>query len=93
MNLVQQPFESSSRVHTRYCKCCRMQFPQLSRAQLPTKATDEVPKSKQAGPRLCSSSAALQLWRQPKKAARQIGGLVTSEWGLQPGQPSASAPP
>lgn len=35
--------------------------------------------------RCCSCAA--------KKTARQIGGLVTSEWGLQPAQPSASAPP
>lgn len=49
--------------------------------------------TQRAGPRLrMRDGAALQLWRQLKKAARQIGGLVTSEWGLQPGQPSAGAP-
>lgn len=82
-------------VHIMYCKCCWMQFPRLSRAQLPTKATDEVPKHQGRLGRRDSAcaAAALQLWRQLKKGARQVGGLVTSEWGLQPGQPSASAPP
>lgn len=68
MNSVQQmgwvAYESSSQrveltktqqVLTMYCQCGWMQFLQLCRAQLPTKATDEVPK--QMEQRCCSSAA------------------------------------
>ncbi|KAL7924983.1 hypothetical protein ACQKWADRAFT_238871 [Trichoderma austrokoningii] len=65
--------------------------PRLCSSSALHKATAKVPRRGWAATsslhaRWSSAAAAL-------KAARQLGGLVTSEWGLQPGQPSASAPP